>query len=68
MALSLNKEHRQVYGEKLADLGNIALGAFVFGQVISEQLFSPRLAILGIGAFVTCYFSSYFFLKGGGEL
>jgi len=67
MSLKLNKDHHHVYGEKLADLGNIAVGAFVFGQFISEQLFSLRLAILGIVAFVTCYFASYLFLKGGGE-
>ena len=37
-------------GEKLLDAGNIALGALIFGQLISGKPFSWRLALGGIGA------------------
>jgi len=37
-------------GRKLLDAGNIALGALIFGQLVSRQPFSWKLALGGLGA------------------
>lgn len=59
----LNEKHRELYGEKLIDVANIAIGALVFGQFISEKGFSWELANIGFSVFIGCYFTSYFLIK-----
>jgi len=39
-------------GKKLLDAGNIALGALIFGQLVSGRPFSLRLAIGGVIAWL----------------
>lgn len=45
--LELNSKQRAVLADKLSDFANIAAGAMVFGQSISERPFSATLATLG---------------------
>jgi hypothetical protein len=41
--------------DKLPDTGNLALGALVFGQYISDRPFSLRLAIVGCVGWVALF-------------
>jgi len=60
----LSYNHRQLYSEKILDTGNIALGALVFGQFVSQGMFSWGLTILGITVLFICFLISYLLLKG----
>lgn len=44
----MNPKQREVFAEKLMDVGNIAAGALIFGQFFSEQGFRWGLTILGL--------------------
>lgn len=44
----LNEKQREVLAEKLADLGNIAVGSLVFGYVLRSEVFNELSLILGI--------------------
>ncbi len=46
--LVLNREQRRVLVDKLPDVANVAAGALVFGQFLSDRTFSVRMAALGI--------------------
>ena len=46
--LILNREQRRVLVDKLPDVANVAAGAMVFGQALTERTFSLRLAALGV--------------------
>ena len=45
--LRLTRDQRGLLAEKLCDMANLAAGALVFGQLLSDQ-FSIALAIAGI--------------------
>jgi hypothetical protein len=49
--LQLSHRQRDLFAEKAIDLANIAAGALVFGQFLSEEGF--RWSILAVGAM--CY-------------
>ena len=38
--------------ETLRDIANVGAGAMVFGQFLAENVFSPSLALGGIGVWV----------------
>ena len=42
--LLLNRAQRSLLAEKLADIGNLAAGALIFGQFLSDYSFSLSLA------------------------
>ena len=46
--LLLNKSQRTLLAETLADIGNVAAGALIFGQFLSDYAFSLRLASFGV--------------------
>jgi hypothetical protein len=45
--LGLNSEQRGLMAEKACDIGNVAAGALVFGQVLGDRFYS-LLALCGI--------------------
>lgn len=47
--LSLNKTQIALLADKLSDVANLAAGALIFGQFLSERLFSLPLAVFGVG-------------------
>ena len=46
--LRLTKQRRAILAEKFADLGNLAVAALVFGQVMGAGMCSWRVAAAGI--------------------
>jgi hypothetical protein len=50
--LVLKRAQRVLVGEKLADAANLAVGALVFGQALTDR-FSPALGVLGLVLWVT---------------
>jgi len=62
MVIRFNQDHRRLYADKIVDLANIAVGALVFGQILSERGFSFRLTLIGLTLFISGYLMSYLFL------
>ena len=50
--LRLNRSQRSLLAETLKDAANIAAGALIFGQALSERGFSVMFALLGIGTWM----------------
>jgi hypothetical protein len=50
--LELNTRQRTVLSDKLFDLANVAIGATVFGQFLSERRFLISIVLWGIGAWL----------------
>jgi hypothetical protein len=48
--LRLNPEQRRLVADKALDAANLAAGALVFGQALSEREFSVLMAVVGFGA------------------
>ena len=46
--MQFNTRQREVLAEKLADIGNIAIGSLVFGYVIKSEAFSGWSLVLGL--------------------
>ena len=46
--IRLNQKQREVLAEKLADLGNIAVGSLVFGYVLQSSVFNGLSLFLGL--------------------
>ena len=46
--MQLNQRQREILAEKLADLGNIAVGSLVFGYVVRTEAFNGLSLIFGI--------------------
>jgi hypothetical protein len=57
--VEINKEQKKLYAEKILDLANIAVGALVFGQFVSDKPFSLLKAIIGIIALFLLYMISF---------
>ncbi len=47
LRLTLRPRQRAVLIEKLPDVGNLGIGALLFGQFVSSQPFSPWLGLTG---------------------
>jgi hypothetical protein len=45
--LRLSSRRRELLSDKFADAANVALGALVFGQFVSEQPYSTTVAVVG---------------------
>jgi hypothetical protein len=63
MIISLNKETRKLWADKILELTNIGAGALIFGQLVSDKPFSPSLILVGVGIFVTGFFLSLVLLR-----
>lgn len=63
--LVLKRAQRAMFADKLPDLANLAVGALVFGQALSDE-FSPSVAWLGVALWVVCI-SWAAVLSGGNE-
>ena len=48
LRLKLTIGQRGLLGDKLADIANVAAGALIFGQSLSERPFSVRLTVTGV--------------------
>jgi hypothetical protein len=59
----MNPKQREVFAEKLMDVGNIAAGALIFGQFFSEQGFRWELTLLGLAVMAGLYTYAYFLLR-----
>lgn len=53
--IQLNSKQREVLAEKLADLGNIAVGSLVFGYVVRSEAFTNFSLVLGLAIAVAAY-------------
>ena len=61
----MNENQRKFISDKLGTLGNIAFGALIFGQFLSEEPFRFPSLLFGIVFWFTCYITGYLILKGG---
>ncbi len=52
-------DRRRIFAEKVTDLGNIAAGALVFGQFLSEKGFNWGITSIGIILLVFSYVFAY---------
>ncbi len=59
----MNPKQREVFAEKLMDVGNIAAGALIFGQFFSEQGFRWGLTLFGLAVMAGLYTYAYFLLR-----
>jgi hypothetical protein len=55
---------RELLAEKFADLANFAVAGLVFGQAVSQEMFSPAVGLAGAGIWLGCPVIA-FALKGG---
>ena len=53
--MNFNQKQRQVLAEKLADLGNIAVGSLVFGYVVRSEVFNAFSLVLGLAIAAAAY-------------
>jgi hypothetical protein len=51
----LSPKQRDMLGEKLADLGNLAVGSLVFGVVLRAEAFTRGTVVLGILIAIAAY-------------
>lgn len=51
----LNPKQRNVLAEKLADLGNIAVGSLVFGYVLRSEAFNQFSLMIGVTLMIITY-------------
>ncbi|MBZ0283122.1 MAG: hypothetical protein K8L97_20460 [Anaerolineae bacterium] len=65
MVKRYTEDQRGRIGEKLLDLGNIAAGALLFGQFISDRPFHLLIAVLGILAVIVLYLVGLWVMRGG---
>ncbi len=55
--LELSANQRAILADKLGDAANVAAGALVFSQFLSDRLLSPPLLLLGLAlwiVFIVC--------------
>ncbi|OGK24480.1 hypothetical protein A2954_07605 [Candidatus Roizmanbacteria bacterium RIFCSPLOWO2_01_FULL_37_12] len=63
MSIKISPELRKLYAEKVLELANIGAGATVFGQFLSEKVFSWLITIFGFVILIVGYIISYLLLK-----
>ena len=61
--MKLNEKQREVFGNKVLDIGALAVGALIFGQFLSGEEFQWGLTIMGILIFFFSFLVSYFLLN-----
>lgn len=65
MVKHYTQDQRGRIGEKFLDLGNIAAGALMFGQFISDKPFSLGIAVLGFLVVIVLYLVGLWVMRGG---
>ncbi len=60
---SFNQKQREVLAEKVADLGNIAVGSLVFGVSLRSDLFNMISFIIGLIISLTAYWITFRILR-----
>ena len=65
MAKRYTMDQRGRIGEKLLDLGNIAAGALLFSQFISDKPFDFQMASVGIIILTVLYLVGLKIIRGG---
>ena len=63
--LVLTREQRTLLAETLRDIANIAAGAMVFGQFLSDQTFSLLTAAGGLAVWIVLVAASIAVLREG---
>jgi hypothetical protein len=58
--LKLRRRQRDVLIDKLPDVGNLAAGALVFGQLLGDRPFSLAVAVFGFGLWLLLIASSLY--------
>ena len=61
----MNENQRKFISDKLGTLGNIAVGALIFSQLLSKESFRFPLFLFGVVFWFICYITGYLILKGG---
>jgi len=61
----MNNDQRKFISDKLGTLGNIAVGALIFGQFLSKELFRFPSFLFGVLLWFICYTTAYLVLRGG---
>ncbi|MBI4118927.1 MAG: hypothetical protein HY452_01550 [Parcubacteria group bacterium] len=59
----LNQKQREVLAEKLADLGNIAMGSLVFGFMVRSEVFNYLSLVIGLVIAFSAYIYAVFLTK-----
>jgi hypothetical protein len=59
----LNSDQRRRRADKLADLGNLAAGALIFGQVLSSGTIRIGFALLDVAILISAYIYGNSLLK-----
>ncbi len=59
------EDQRGRIGDKLLDLGNIAAGALLFGQFVSDRPFSLPVAVSGFLLVIVLYLTGLRVMRGG---
>jgi hypothetical protein len=65
--LELNREQRRVFIENVPDAANVAAGALLFGQFLSDRPFSLAAALAGVGVWVLLMVWAVVLAKKGGS-
>jgi len=58
----MNENQRKFISDKLGTVGNIAVGALIFGQFLSEEVFRFPLFLFGVAFWITCYLTGHLIL------
>lgn len=62
--VELRRQQRAMFVDKLPDFANVAVGALVFGQFLGNGVFSPYVALAGLGLWIV-FMGWAAFLAGG---
>ena len=60
----LNLKQREILAEKFIDLGNIAVGALVFGIMVRAEWFGGPSLVIGLAVGTSAYIYAIKLLKG----
>ena len=52
--MKLNRAQRELYAQRITEVGNMAIAALLLGQVIAEE-FQPDWTLWGMGIWVASY-------------
>jgi hypothetical protein len=63
--LRLTRQRREILAEKFGDLANLAVGALVFGQAVTEDQFSLLLGVAGSTVWALLTAATYLLLGDG---
>lgn len=65
MAKRLSADQRQSAAEKFMEWGNLVFAGLVIAQVLSQDAFDFRVAVLGTVLFAFAYGMAFRYMRGG---